>query len=130
MPTKNQIIRKIRKKKLRKSRTTALNGRPQLSGVCVNVFITSPKKPNSALRKIARVKLSTGKVVNVSIPGEGHDLTAHSGVLIRGGRCRDVPGISYKIIRGVRDATPVVRSTSRSKYGCKLKLLASEGFSV
>lgn len=120
MAQKRQIINGIRKKKQRKSRTMALEQNPQLKGICLSVKIMTPKKPNSALRKVARVRLSTGREVTVAIPGEGHTLNKHSVVLIRGGRCRDVPGLKYKVIRGVLDCKGVsTRKTKRSKYGCK-----------
>ena len=120
MARKKQIINGIRKRKIRKSKTMALDKNPQLRGICLAIRIVSPKKPNSALRKVARVRLSTNREVTVVIPGEGHSLNKHSVVLIRGGRCRDVPGLRYKIIRGVLDCKGVVtRKTKRSKYGCK-----------
>lgn len=121
MATKSQIVKGIRKKKIHKSRTAALEKNPQLRGICLNVKTVSPKKPNSAMRKIARIKLSTNREVTVGIPGEGHNLNKHSVVLIRGGRSRDVPGLRYKVIRGALDCESVDRSTKRSKYGSEKK---------
>ena len=118
MTTLNQIIKhqKISKKKITK--TPSLNKNPQKKGICLNVFIKKPKKPNSAQRKIAKVLLRNKNIVNVYIPGEGHNLQEHSTVLIQGGRRKDLPGIRYKVIRGVFDCKPVTnRRTSRSKYG-------------
>lgn len=120
MPTINQLVRKGRKKAVDKSKTPALKGNPQKRGVCTRVFTTSPKKPNSALRKVARVRLVNGIEVTAYIPGEGHNLQEHSIVLIRGGRVRDLPGVRYHIIRGAYDASAVQnRMQSRSKYGAK-----------
>jgi small subunit ribosomal protein S12 len=120
MPTTNQLIRKGRKSKTRKSKAPVLESCPQKRGVCVQVKTMTPKKPNSALRKIARVRLSNGKEVTAYIPGEGHNLQEHSIVLVRGGRVRDLPGVRYHIIRGTRDALGVDgRRQSRSKYGVK-----------
>jgi len=120
MATKIQILKGNRKKKLHKSRTAALESNPQLKGVCLTVKTVSPKKPNSAMRKIARIRLSTNREVTVGIPGEGHNLNRHSVILIRGGRSRDVPGLRYKVIRGVLDCEGVSgRGSKRSKYGCK-----------
>ncbi|RME75982.1 MAG: 30S ribosomal protein S12 [Planctomycetota bacterium] len=120
MPTINQLVRKGRKKVKRKPRYPALEGCPQKRGVCLQVKTMTPKKPNSALRKIARVRLSNGKEVTAYIPGEGHNLQEHSIVLIRGGRVRDLPGVRYHIIRGTLDAMGVDgRKQSRSKYGTK-----------
>ena len=120
MACKSQIVKKCRKKKLHKTRTAALKNCPQLRGVCLNVRTVNPKKPNSALRKISKVRLSTGREIIVGIPGEGHNLNKHSVVLIRGGRSRDVPGLRYKVIRGKLDCNSVdSRGTKRSKYGCK-----------
>ena len=114
--TINQIIRNKRKKKLKKNKS--FNGQPFARGICIRVFIKTPKKPNSALRKVARVKLSTGNIINAHIPGEGHTLQAHGSVLIRGGRVRDLPGVKYKCVRGKYDLLGVYnRKTSRSKYG-------------
>jgi len=120
MPTINQLIRKGRKKQGKKCKMPALNGSPQKRGVCVRVYTTTPKKPNSALRKVARVKLTTGTDVTAYIPGEGHNLQEHSIVMIRGGRVKDLPGVRYHIIRGALDTTGVSgRKQSRSKYGEK-----------
>ena len=120
MPTINQLIRMGREKKRDKSNTPALKGNPQKRGVCTRVYTTTPKKPNSALRKIARVRLSNGREVTAYIPGEGHNLQEHSIVLIRGGRVRDLPGVRYHVIRGTLDALGVEgRKQSRSKYGAK-----------
>jgi len=120
MPTINQLIRKGRKKKLRKSDAPALMQCPQRRGVCTRVYTSTPKKPNSALRKIARVRLTNGMEVTSYIPGEGHSLQEHSIVLIRGGRVKDLPGVRYHIIRGTLDATGVSgRRRGRSKYGTK-----------
>jgi small subunit ribosomal protein S12 len=120
MPTINQLIRKGRRKVKSRSKSPALASCPQRRGVCLQVKIQTPKKPNSALRKIARVKLSTGKEITAYIPGEKHNLQEHSIVLVRGGRVRDLPGVRYHIIRGALDAAGVAeRRQSRSKYGCK-----------
>ena len=120
MPTINQLIRKGRKKQLKKNNVPALNKSPQKRGVCTRVYTTTPKKPNSALRKVARVRLSNGFEVNAYIPGEGHNLQEHSIVLIEGGRVKDLPGVKYHIIRGVLDPAGVEgRRTSRSRYGAK-----------
>jgi len=120
MPTINQLVRSPRKQKRRKSRTPTLQGCPQKRGVCLQVKTMTPKKPNSALRKIARVRLSNGKEVTAYIPGEGHNLQEHSIVLVRGGRVRDLPGVRYHVIRGTLDALGVdTRKQSRSKYGAK-----------
>ena len=120
MPTINQLVRKGRRKKARKSKSPVLASCPQKRGVCLNVKTQTPKKPNSALRKVARVRLSNGKEVTAYIPGEGHNLQEHSIVLVRGGRVRDLPGVRYHIVRGVYDASPVEgRRRSRSKYGAK-----------
>ncbi|WP_163329197.1 30S ribosomal protein S12 [Desulfurobacterium thermolithotrophum] len=120
MPTINQLVRKGREKKLKRSKAPALQGNPQKRGVCVRVFTTTPKKPNSALRKVARVRLSNGIEVTAYIPGIGHNLQEHSVVLVRGGRVKDLPGVRYKIIRGALDAAGVEgRKQSRSKYGTK-----------
>jgi len=120
MPTINQLIRHGRKEKKWKSKTPALQGCPQKRGVCIRVFTTTPKKPNSALRKVARVRLSNGYEVTAYIPGIGHNLQEHSVVLVRGGRVKDLPGVRYKIIRGALDCAGVEgRRTSRSKYGTK-----------
>ncbi len=120
MPTINQLVRKGREKKIKRSKAPALQGNPQKRGVCVRVFTTTPKKPNSALRKVARVRLSNGIEVTAYIPGIGHNLQEHSVVLVRGGRVKDLPGVRYKIIRGALDAAGVEgRRQSRSKYGTK-----------
>lgn len=120
MPTINQLIRKGRKNKSRKSDAPALMSCPQRRGVCTRVYTSTPKKPNSALRKIARVRLTNGMEVTSYIPGEGHTLQEHSIVLIRGGRVKDLPGVRYHIIRGTLDATGVSgRRRGRSKYGTK-----------
>jgi len=120
VPTINQLIRKGREKVEKKSKAPALEGNPQKRGVCVRVYTTTPKKPNSALRKVARVRLSNGYEVTCYIPGEGHNLQEHSIVLVRGGRVKDLPGVRYKIIRGALDAAGVKdRKQSRSKYGAK-----------
>ena len=120
MPTIGQLIRNGRKAILTKSTTPALKGSPQKRGVCTRVYTATPKKPNSALRKIARVRLTNGMEVTAYIPGEGHNLQEHSIVLIRGGRVKDLPGVRYHIIRGTMDTAGVSdRNKSRSKYGSK-----------
>jgi small subunit ribosomal protein S12 len=120
MPTINQLVRKGREIVKRKSKSPALQGCPQKRGVCVRVYTTTPKKPNSALRKVARVRLTNGYEVTAYIPGIGHNLQEHSVVLIRGGRVKDLPGVRYHIIRGTLDASGVAnRKKSRSKYGTK-----------
>ena len=120
MPTINQLVRKGRKKRVFKSASPALKKCPQRRGVCTRVYTTTPKKPNSALRKVARVRLTSGMEVTSYIPGEGHNLQEHSVVLIRGGRVKDLPGVRYHIIRGKLDATGVDdRRRGRSKYGAK-----------
>ena len=120
MPTINQLVRKGRKTAVAKSKTSALKGNPQKRGVCLSVKTTTPKKPNSALRKIARVRLTNGVEGTCYIPGIGHNLQEHSVVLIRGGRVRDLPGVRYHIIRGALDAAGVAkRMQARSKYGAK-----------
>jgi small subunit ribosomal protein S12 len=120
MPTINQLVRKGRERARKKASTPALQGCPQKRGVCVRVYTTTPKKPNSALRKIARVRLTNGIEVTSYIPGVGHNLQEHSVVLIRGGRVKDLPGVRYHIIRGTLDATGVQdRRKGRSKYGAK-----------
>ncbi|MBR57756.1 MAG: 30S ribosomal protein S12 [Myxococcales bacterium] len=120
MPTINQLVRKGRKRMKSKSTSPALQSCPQKRGVCVRVYTTTPKKPNSALRKIARVRLTNGIEVTAYIPGEGHNLQEHSLVLIRGGRVKDIPGVRYHIVRGHLDASGVDgRKRSRSKYGAK-----------
>ncbi len=120
MPTVNQLIREGRKPKKRRSSAPALQGCPQKRGVCTRVYTVTPKKPNSALRKVARVRLTNGIEVTAYIPGIGHNLQEHSVVLIRGGRVKDLPGVRYHIIRGALDAAGVEgRRQSRSKYGVK-----------
>src|SRR5271169_5739945 len=120
MPTINQLVKKARRKPRKFSKSPVLDRCPQKRGVCLQVKTMTPKKPNSALRKIARVRLSNGKEVTVYIPGEGHNLQEHSIVLVRGGRVRDLPGVRYHIIRGVYDCQGVTdRHQSRSKYGAK-----------
>ncbi len=120
MPTINQLVRKGRKKAVKKSRTTDLEGCSQKRGVCLQVKTQTPKKPNSALRKVARVRLSNGKEVTAYIPGIDHNLQEHSIVLVRGGRVRDLPGVRYHIVRGVLDTLGVSgRKQGRSKYGAK-----------
>ncbi len=119
-PTISQLIRKGRKEKIKRSKSPALENRPQVRGVCLQVKTMTPKKPNSALRKIARVRLTNGIEVTSYIPGEGHNLQEHSIVLVRGGRVKDLPGVRYHIIRGTLDAAGVnQRKKSRSKYGAK-----------
>ena len=120
MPTINQLVRKPRKRKRSKSNTPLLEGCPQKRGVCLQVKTVTPKKPNSALRKMARVRLTTGIEVTAYVPGEGHTLQEHSIVLVRGGRIKDCPGVRYHIVRGVLDATGVAdRRQGRSKYGAR-----------
>ncbi len=120
MPTINQLIRKERKQAIKKSKSPALVECPQRRGVCTRVYTTTPKKPNSALRKVAKVRLTSGFEVISYIPGEGHNLQEHSIVLIRGGRVKDLPGVKYHIIRGALDTAGVAKRTvSRSKYGAK-----------
>ena len=120
MPTIQQLVRKGRTKIQDKSKAPALDACPQRRGVCVRVYTTTPKKPNSAMRKVARVRLTNGKEVNAYIPGEGHNLQEHSIVLIRGGRVKDLPGVRYHLVRGTLDAAGVNgRLRSRSKYGAK-----------
>jgi small subunit ribosomal protein S12 len=120
MPTINQLVRNGRKKVIKKSKSPALVECPQRRGVCTRVYTTTPKKPNSALRKVAKVRLTSGFEVISYIPGEGHNLQEHSIVLIRGGRVKDLPGVKYHIIRGALDTAGVKgRSVSRSKYGTK-----------
>lgn len=120
MPTINQLVRKGRKKVKQKSSTPALKACPQRRGVCTRVYTTTPKKPNSALRKVARVRLTSGAEVTTYIPGEGHNLQEHSIVLIRGGRVKDLPGVRYHIVRGSLDTLGVEkRRQGRSKYGAK-----------
>jgi small subunit ribosomal protein S12 len=120
MPTINQLIRLGREKAFKKTKAPALRGNPQKRGICTRVYTTTPKKPNSALRKVARVRLTNKMEVICYIPGEGHNLQEHSIVLIRGGRVKDVPGVRYHIIRGALDSSGVDgRKKSRSKYGVK-----------
>ena len=120
MPTINQLVRKGRKKQYNKNKVPALKGCPQKRGVCTRVYTTTPKKPNSALRKVARVRLSNNFEVTAYIPGEGHNLQEHSIVLIEGGRVKDLPGCRYHVVRGTLDAAGVKdRKQSRSKYGGK-----------
>ena len=120
MPTIQQLVRKGRQSNIEKSKSPALDSCPQRRGVCVRVYTTTPKKPNSAMRKVARVRLTNLKEVNAYIPGEGHNLQEHSIVMIRGGRVKDLPGVRYHIVRGVLDAKGVDnRRRSRSKYGAK-----------
>jgi small subunit ribosomal protein S12 len=120
MPTINQLVRKGRTKIERKTTTPALNSSPQRRGVCVRVYTSTPKKPNSALRKVARVRLTSGYEVTSYIPGVGHNIQEHSVVLVRGGRVKDLPGVRYHIVRGTLDAVGVQdRKQGRSKYGAK-----------
>ena len=120
MPTINQLVRKGRARLVKKNKSPALQKNPQRRGVCTRVYTTTPKKPNSALRKVARVRLTNGFEVTAYIPGEGHNLQEHSIVLIRGGRVKDLPGVRYHIIRGTLDASGVSdRKQGRSKYGAK-----------
>ena len=120
MPTINQLVRKSREKVSKRNKVPALKSCPQKRGVCLRVYTTTPKKPNSALRKVARVKLTNGQEVTAYIPGEGHNLQEHSVVLIRGGRVKDLPGVRYHIIRGTLDTQGLEkRRQRRSKYGAK-----------
>ena len=120
MPTINQLVRSARQRAQKKTKTPALKGAPQKRGVCTRVYTTTPKKPNSALRKVARVRLTTGIEVTAYIPGVGHTLQEHSVVLVRGGRVKDLPGVRYHIVRGTLDTLGVEdRKKSRSKYGAK-----------
>jgi len=120
MPTINQLIRKGRKSNEKRRTNRALDGCPQRRGVCTRVYTTTPKKPNSALRKVARVRLTNGIEVTAYIPGEGHNLQEHSLVLVRGGRVKDLPGVRYHIVRGTLDCAGVEgRTSSRSKYGAR-----------
>lgn len=120
MPTIQQLVRKGRQDKTAVTKTAALKGSPQRRGVCTRVYTTTPKKPNSALRKVARVRLSSGIEVSAYIPGEGHNLQEHSMVLVRGGRVKDLPGVRYKIVRGALDTQGVKgRKQARSRYGVK-----------
>ena len=120
MPTISQLVRKPRQKQVTKTKTPALRGAPQKRGVCTRVYTTTPKKPNSALRKVARVRLTNGMEVTAYIPGIAHNLQEHSVVLIRGGRVKDLPGVRYKVIRSALDTSGVAnRKQARSKYGAK-----------
>jgi small subunit ribosomal protein S12 len=120
MPTLNQLVRKARQKAKYRAKSRALKGNPQVRGVCIRVFTQTPKKPNSALRKVARVKLSTGTEVTAYIGGEGHNLQEHSVVLVRGGRVPDLPGVGYHVVRGALDCAGVEnRKQGRSLYGAK-----------
>ena len=120
MPTISQLVRKGRTSSSKKSKSVALNKSPQKRGVCTRVYTTTPKKPNSAMRKVARVRLTNGKEVNAYIPGEGHNLQEHSIVLVRGGRVKDLPGVRYHILRGNLDTQGVAnRKQRRSLYGTK-----------
>ena len=122
MPTVNQLVRKGRTAQKAKMKTPALAGAPQRRGVCTRVFTHTPKKPNSALRKVARVRLTNAMEVTSYIPGEGHNLQEHSVVLVRGGRVKDLPGVRYKVVRGTLDAAGVSdRKKARSQYGVKAK---------
>ena len=126
MPTIQQLVRKGRKVLVDKSKSPALDSCPQRRGVCVRVYTTTPKKPNSAMRKVARVRLTNQKEVNSYIPGEGHNLQEHSIVLVRGGRVKDLPGVRYHIVRGTLDTAGVANRTQRrSKYGAKRPRLRS-----
>ena len=120
MPTINQLVRKPRVSKIKRNKVPALESCPQKRGVCVRVYTTTPKKPNSALRKVARIRLTNGFEVIGYIPGEGHNLQEHSVVMIRGGRVKDLPGVRYHVLRGTRDTQGVKdRKQGRSKYGAK-----------
>jgi small subunit ribosomal protein S12 len=120
MPTINQLVRKPRKSKASKQKTPALEGCPQKRGVCTRVYTTTPKKPNSALRKVARVRFTNSVEATCYVPGEGHNLQEHSVIMARGGRVKDLPGVRYKIIRGVLDTQGVAnRKQARSRYGAK-----------
>jgi small subunit ribosomal protein S12 len=136
MPTINQLVRKGRRKVVVKTKSPALKGAPQRRGVCVQVMTRTPKKPNSALRKVAKVRLTNGQEVIAYIPGEGHNLQEHSIVLVRGGRVKDLPGVRYHIVRGTLDAlgaagpsntNKLTRNVSRSKYGVKKPKKAGAG---
>ncbi|HDQ99558.1 MAG TPA: 30S ribosomal protein S12 [candidate division WOR-3 bacterium] len=127
MPTINQLVRRPRKQTRRKSKTPALKGNPQKRGVCTRVYTVTPKKPNSALRKVAKVRLTSGFEVTAYIPGEGHNLQEHSMVLVRGGRVKDLPGVRYHIVRGVLDTAGVEsRRRGRSLYGAKRPKFAAK----
>jgi len=124
MPTINQLCKKPRLKKKNRNKTPALQNCPQKKGVCIKIFLMTPKKPNSALRKLARIRLTNEKRVSAYIPGEGHNLQEYSTILIRGGRVKDLPGIKYHIIRGKLDLQGLAnRKTSRSKYGSKKPII-------
>ena len=128
MPTINQLVRKGRKRLIKKTKAPALKGNPQMRGVCLVVRTTSPKKPNSAMRKVAKVRLTNGFEIIAYIPDEGHNLQEHSIVLVRGGRVKDLPGVRYHIVRGTLDAAGVEkRRVSRSKYGVKRPKAAKTG---
>ncbi|MCA8837219.1 MAG: 30S ribosomal protein S12 [Gammaproteobacteria bacterium] len=128
MPTINQLVRNPRRKSIRKSSVPALKGSPQRRGVCTRVYTTTPKKPNSAMRKVARVRLTTGYEITGYIGGEGHNLQEHSVVLLRGGRVKDLPGVRYHIVRGALDTQGVGnnRNQGRSKYGTKRAKVAKD----
>lgn len=120
MPTIQQLVRASRKKRVYATKSPALKSCPQIRGICTRVYTTTPKKPNSAIRKVARVKLTSGFEITAYIPGEGHSLQEHSIVLVRGGRAKDLPGVRYRIIRGALDSTGVKnRQQGRSKYGAR-----------
>lgn len=122
MPTIQQLVRKGRSRKISKTKAPALKSNPQQRGVCIRLYTTTPKKPNSALRRVARVKLSNGTEVTAHIPGEDHNLQEHSMVLVRGGRVKDLPGVRYKIVRGALDTQGVKnRKQARSRYGAKME---------
>ncbi len=128
MPTIQQLIRSNRSKALNATKAPALKSCPQRRGICTRVYTTTPKKPNSAIRKVARVKLTSGFEITAYIPGEGHSLQEHSIVLVRGGRVKDLPGVRYKIIRGALDATGVKnRNQGRSKYGTRKAVAGTAG---
>jgi small subunit ribosomal protein S12 len=128
MPTINQLIRHSRKAKSFKSKAPALSGNPFKRGVCIRVYTTTPKKPNSALRKVARVRLTNGMEISAYIPGVGHNLQEHSVVLVRGGRVKDLPGVRYHIVRGTFDTSGVEnRKQGRSRYGAKQPKAAAKG---
>jgi len=123
MLTRNQLLKNFRKKRKIRKKTPALKNNPQSRGICIKTFVINPKKPNSAKRKVARVRLTTEKEVTAYIPGESHSIVEHSSLLIRGGRTKDLPGLKYKVIRGALDAIGALkRTTSRSKYGVKKPL--------
>ena len=131
MPTIQQLVRTNRLKAFNLTRTPALKACPQRRGICIRVYTTTPKKPNSAIRKVARVKLTTGFEITAYIPGEGHTLQEHSIVLVRGGRVKDLPGVRYKIIRGALDCVGVKnRKQGRSKYGVRKNIAITKGTPV